>query len=126
MIKVKAEMDQFKDGLQTRGFLEMLQSDPSVWESYFINTNEPLTTGLSHSAIAVLYCNVIVYYIILNTERMKSVFKVKFSDKGSNIRAKEEQTYVLFVDFMDECEGIYVISIDYNEYTHFLYIIINM
>ena len=30
----------------------------------------------------------------------------EFSDKGSNVRAKEEQTYVFFVDFMDECEGV--------------------
>ena len=36
---------------------------------------------------------------------MKTLFKVKFSEKGSNVRAKEEQTYVFFVDFMDECEG---------------------
>ena len=43
-------------------------------------------------------------------ERMKSVFKVKFSDKGSNNRAKEEQAYVFFVDFMDECEGIICIN----------------
>lgn len=36
------------------------------------------------------------------------MFKVKFSDKGSNYRAKEEQAYVFFVDFMDECEGMYI------------------
>ena len=30
-------------------------------------------------------------------ERMKSVFKVKFSDKGSNNRAKEEQAYVFLL-----------------------------
>lgn len=56
MIKVKAEMDQFK-GLQTLGYLEVLQSDPSVWEDYFINANRPLTTGLSHKS---LQCHTIV------------------------------------------------------------------
>jgi hypothetical protein len=43
---------------------------------------------------------------------MKTLFKVKFSEKGSNVRAMEEQTYVFFVDFMDECEGMH----DYNYY----------
>lgn len=58
MIKVKAEMDQFKDGLQTLGYLEILQSNPSLWEDYFINANQPLTTGSlyvqCHTTIMVL------------------------------------------------------------------------
>ena len=47
MIKVKAEMDQFKEGLQTLGYLEVLQSDPSLWEEYFLDKNMPLTAGIS-------------------------------------------------------------------------------
>ena len=38
---------------------------------------------------------------------MKTLFKAKFSEKGSNIRAKEEQAYIFLGDFMDECEGTY-------------------
>ncbi len=35
----------------------------------------------------------------------KSMIRVQFSEKGSNMRAKEEQTYIYFVDFVDECQG---------------------
>ena len=35
---------------------------------------------------------------------MKSMFEVSFSAEGSN-RAKEEQAYIYFGDFMDKCEG---------------------
>ena len=47
MIKVKAEMDQFKEGLQTLGYLKVLQLDPSLWEEYFLDKNMPLTAGIS-------------------------------------------------------------------------------
>ena len=47
----------------------------------------------------------------MHAERMKSLFKAKFSEKGSNVRAMEEQTYVFFVDFMDECEGMIMIDV---------------
>ncbi len=33
------------------------------------------------------------------------MIRVQFSEKGSNMRAKEEQTYIYFVDFVDECQG---------------------
>ena len=29
---------------------------------------------------------------------------VCYSDKGTNARVKEEQTYMFFIDFMEECE----------------------
>ena len=35
---------------------------------------------------------------------------VKYSDLGSNARAVEEQAYMYFVDFLEECEtGTYII-----------------
>lgn len=33
------------------------------------------------------------------------MFVVKLSDRGSNLRGKEEQSWVHFCDFLDECEG---------------------
>lgn len=48
-------------------------------------------------------CNDVCIMILLYVEVMKNLFKVKFSEKGNNVRAKEE--LVFFVDFMDECEG---------------------
>lgn len=36
---------------------------------------------------------------------LKNMFLVKLSDRGSNLRGKEEQSWVHFCDFLDECEG---------------------
>ena len=47
------------------------------------------------------------YIIIVSIfeDSFRSLFHVKFSEKGSNMRAKEEETYIYFVDFLDECQG---------------------
>lgn len=45
---------------------------------------------------------------------MKNLFMVEFSDKGCNHRQEEEQAYVHFIDFMDECEGIYAVNVIFN------------
>ena len=50
MIKVKAEMDQFKEGLHTLGFYEDFKSNPFLWEPYFMNVNEQLTSGMNEQS----------------------------------------------------------------------------
>ena len=37
----------------------------------------------------------------------------KFSDRGSNERAKEEDTYIMFRDLLEEYEGMYMDNIIY-------------
>ena len=46
MVKVKAEMDQYREGLQTLGFLEVLKSNPGQWQSYFVAEKKNLTAGI--------------------------------------------------------------------------------
>ena len=36
---------------------------------------------------------------------LKTLFNVLFVEKGSNLRREQEQAYVHFVDFLDECSG---------------------
>ena len=33
------------------------------------------------------------------------MFSVDYADNGSVLRCYEEQTYIYFMDFLDECEG---------------------
>ena len=44
--KVKAEMDQFTDGLKALGFLDLLRQNPPLWEEYFVATETVLSPGL--------------------------------------------------------------------------------
>ena len=45
----------------------------------------------------------------------RNLFKViKYSDHGSNARTKEEQTYMYFIDFLEECEtGMHIVTFIY-------------
>ena len=51
MVKVKAEMNHFKDGLQVLGFLKALQENPDLFRQYFINVEAPLTVGIISSQL---------------------------------------------------------------------------
>ena len=37
---------------------------------------------------------------------MKELIVIEYSEKGSSRRGSEEQAWVHFVDFLDECEGV--------------------
>ncbi len=46
---------------------------------------------------------------------MKAMFKIThFSPKGSNDLAKEEATYMLFVDFLYDCECVEGMNYNYS------------
>ena len=41
----------------------------------------------------------------MTIDNLKTIFKVKYADKGSLYRPVQEQTYINYIDFLDECEG---------------------
>lgn len=114
MVKVKAEMDQFKAGLSTLWFLELLQSNPEIWEPYLMAIGEPFNAGtkamykLAHVGMQgwVLHVLLFAYYI---PEFLEHMLRIEFSEKGSNARKREEQAYIHFCDFLNECdEGVHL------------------
>ena len=50
------------------------------------------------------------------TEMFRHLFKVvKYADQGSNARTREEQTYMYFIEFLEDCEtGIYMYMYVHN------------
>ena len=46
MAKVKAEMDQFKEGLNVLGFLDTVKRNPVIWEPFFLPYESKLTAGM--------------------------------------------------------------------------------
>jgi len=43
----------------------------------------------------------------LYLECIRNLFQViRYSELGSNERQKEEVTYIFFVDYLEECEGL--------------------
>ena len=101
MVKVKAEMDQFKDGLAALGFLNLLVSTPKEFECYFLATDlQKVTAGYR-----LLYDD-ITFVNFLLLESIKTFLIPEFSDVA-NLREAEEETYSYFADFLQECEGRY-------------------
>ena len=50
---------------------------------------------------------------------IKNLFKVMYSEVGSNERAKEECTYIYFIDYLEECEeGIQDLHFLFATYTN--------
>jgi hypothetical protein len=83
LVKVKASLDQFIEGLCTLNFFDELKANPLIWKPYFIYEFEELTA-----------------------EYMKKLFaNVVYAIKGHNQRGVQEQAFVYFCDFMDECEA---------------------
>lgn len=50
-------------------------------------------------------------HAFLHAATIKSLFdgKVKFSEDGSNMKAKEMATYMFFTDYLEDCAGLYCV-----------------
>lgn len=48
---------------------------------------------------------IINYFALCTLAQILSIFKsISYSERGSNLRRKEENTFSMFVDYLDECE----------------------
>lgn len=45
MAKVKSELDQFRNGLNTFEFIDHVKQNPAVWRPYFVPSSNVLTAG---------------------------------------------------------------------------------
>ena len=95
MVKVKAEMDQFSDGM-----LDFIKLYPEQMRPLFVATNNVVTAGL---LVKLCPSHLTIVYALI--EILKDLLTVEYSAAGSNQRAAEEQSWVHFGDFLDECEG---------------------
>ena len=104
IFSAKAELDQFSEGLKTHGVLQVLSLYQSVLEPFFTHGHqEPLTAG------KLPYCMYVqnpIQFTLHFTESIKRGFNtVMYSEKGSNERSREEATYLLFNEYLEEIEA---------------------
>ncbi len=65
---------------------------------------------------AIEYYVSFVWQTFSLTDYVRTVFKaIKFSEKGTNTRTKEESAYMMFLNYIDECEKGKVLSRAYKE-----------
>ncbi|XP_065900336.1 G2/M phase-specific E3 ubiquitin-protein ligase-like isoform X1 [Dysidea avara] len=82
VIKPKAAIDQFIEGLHCSGVMHYVKHYPEIMEPLFCKPKIPLTAVM-----------------------LKGMFSTSFSEDSNPLRATEEQSYIYFVDFLDRCEA---------------------
>ena len=109
LLIIKAEIDQFKEGLlKGMQLLVELQKHPELFAPVFTCAGEnPLAAG-NISYIHIQYMSVLSVSYICILEIVLGLFTTKcFSNKGSNEYKREENTYMLFRDLIDDYESRY-------------------
>lgn len=63
--------------------------------------------GLITYSITKIYVHMFHLCIVYNIEILKGLFRKTFCDKGDPKRRQQEQAYIHFIDFMEECAGMW-------------------
>ena len=80
--RVKAELDNLREGLEVLGVLSLLRDNPHILRQPFV---------------AQLQC--------ISADLLQELFEVQFSPQGANAREKEEQLVLYWINFLHEVEG---------------------
>jgi hypothetical protein len=85
VLSTLGELTQFKEGLSALGVLDALKDHPDLLQSYYC-------------------CN---YDDKLTPDTVRKLFTdIKFSEKGTNEREREEKAFMHFIDYLDDCEKV--------------------
>lgn len=93
---MKAETDQFFDGLDVLGVMSMVRKYPDLMKPLFVPENVPLTKGNHyHTKLTPFYASEMFYV----QGYIKRLLIPKFSpcDTSPNERTKEEATYMFLM-----------------------------
>ena len=107
LLKSLGEATQFRDGLSALSVQESMKKNPDLFMPYYCLTeSDVLNSGMCiASHICHTYCcNQFVH--IFFADKLRNLFTdIKYSEKGSSIRIREETAFMYFVDYLDDCEG---------------------
>lgn len=96
-----AELSDFKEGLNTLGVVDALKQHGNLLRPFFCNDAKvELTSGWLYP---YLYCLPSLPLVLLDSIRTMFTI-VRYSEKGSNEREREESSYMYFIDYLDDCE----------------------
>ena len=104
IVKVKAEVDQFCEGLVTLGVLDCIKRFPDVMRPLFVDTNPIQITKGKCTQLGNTVCVITVFHFKFS-EYFKKLLVPDFAATGSPQRGVEEATYLNFLYFVEECEG---------------------
>ena len=96
-MKVKAVMDQFKDGLAFGGVLSFMQNNFDLLRQLFVDEKPPLTVGMLCLFLEPLQIRSKSVWSFIGV--LKGLMTPNFSEWGDSHHANEEATYLHFCSF---------------------------
>ena len=88
ILQRKAEIDQLMEGLNDLGFLQFLKRHPDAARALLVSGSQKLTAA-----------------------SLEQLFSVGFSESGSNRRCEEERVMMMWLEYLQDIEGIVLTSI---------------
>ena len=103
LVKIKAELDQFIEGLNTLDVLSFIRKHSKLMGTLFCHQLSKLSKGrLDCTYYVTIFCDFPFFFYL---EYFKK-FDCVFSTDNAQRKAKEEASYIFFMDFLEECEGM--------------------
>ncbi len=103
VLRSLAELQQFRDGMDGN-LLKALSNHGELLRPFFSNEKglmKPLTAGMYLSKLKSHSFFIVIVFI---DSLIKMFKRVIYSEKGSNERSKEENTFIMFLDYLEKCE----------------------
>ena len=101
LVKVKAELDQFCEGLTTLGVLDKVKMYPSLMAPLFTDIGRKELDKSRLKYYPPYHKN----YTNSSIEFFKDLLNPLYSTNNPVRREKEEAAFIYFLDFLEECEG---------------------
>lgn len=103
VMKTLGELSQFQDGLESLGVASAMK-EHGVLREFFVKEKSKLTAGMQ-----VFYSKRVMMLLLppcyFCADYVRNVFKnIKFSEKGSNAYVREQNAFMMLVDYLEECE----------------------
>ena len=107
ILKTLGELSQFRDGLNTLGVASAMEQYGILLQEFIVNKKSRVTAGV----VFTLYVlkQITMVKLSIQIDGIHKILKtVRFSEESSNAREKEQNAYMMFLDYLNECEkGMY-------------------
>ena len=99
LLKTLGELSQFRDGLEPLKIGKTLEQYGGLLRDFFVIKESEVTAGGKIWKMWLIFCS------FFSIDYVRKVFKkIRFSEEGSNAFAKEQNSYMMFLEYLDECE----------------------
>ena len=106
LAKLQGAMNQFREGLGTLGVLEAIQDNAQAMNPFFLWFETKLTAGMYSSYIRLFHdCH-------WNADSLLNLFwqgEIVYKEVDEMMWKKEREAFILFKDFLQECEGTVIV-----------------